>query len=92
MTLSQMQSLELFQTGGTDMKHPTKHPLPLDHRPALKPPLSRSLTLLLQPFSASSSSLINKLKLKSSKVRFVLSALYVHSSHDERLRLFLRQL
>ena len=54
-------------------KCPTKHPPPPNHPPALTPSPSHSLTFLQQLFSALK--INKKLKLKSSKVHFILSAL-----------------
>ena len=59
-------SLNFFKLVEPTLKQQTKHHRPPDHRPPLKPPLSYSLTLLLQLFL---------LKLKSRKICFVLSAL-----------------
>ena len=58
------------------LKGLTKHPQLPDHPPPLTPPFSYSLTLLLQLYSALKIySFYNKLKLKSSKVCFILPAL-----------------
>ena len=66
-----------FKLTELTLKHPTKHPWPPDHRPPPTQPLYCSLTLLLQQFSAFF--FLGggfKLKLKSSKVCFILSTLH----------------
>ena len=86
--------LTMFETGRTDTEAPNETSpaslpsFPHWHHPFLVPLLSSATIscgggdgcVFLQP------------KLKSSKVCFVLSALYAHSSHDERWWFFLRQL
>ena len=54
--INQPQGLNFFKLAKPTLTCPTKCPWPPDHRPLLTPPLSQSLTLLLQLFF---SSLIN---------------------------------
>ena len=76
-----------FKLAEPKQKHPTKHPWPPNHRPPLTSPLSCSLTLLLQLFSAS---LINWSWNQAKSASYC--PLYAHSSPQWKMAAFLRQL
>ena len=61
--LAKHEVWNFFKQAESTLKRETKHPQPPNHCPLPTPPLSHSLSLLLQLFSAS----LIKLKLKSSK-------------------------